>query len=137
VTARLGAGVKVVNGEVDLLVVEVVLEDNEALAISVGRSEKPLERVPGMCGTLLTRGNDEAGRVERDRLCERVNDDSHHRHEVHGLHDGMDRVVNVAVRWTEVQWRDAERVLDYLRRPAEPSMIPSLTSVIVGAWFNM
>jgi len=45
VAARLGAREKVANDEVDLLVVEVVLDHDEALAVGVSRSDERMEGV--------------------------------------------------------------------------------------------
>ena len=59
---------EVTYGEFGLLVVKVVLEEDEAHAVSVGRSEERLERVPGLCGALMAGRDGAVGRVERERL---------------------------------------------------------------------
>ena len=53
VAASIGAREEVTNGEVDLLVVEVVLEDDEVLAVGVSRSDKRMEGVLDLRGALL------------------------------------------------------------------------------------
>jgi len=82
------------------VVVEIVLEDEEAFAVGVGCSEERLECIPGLCSALLTRRDDEVGRVER----EYAGDGPHHGRDVHGLRDDIDAVAVITVRWMEVQW---------------------------------
>jgi len=100
VAARLGAREEVANGEVDLTVVEVVLEDDEAFAVGVVCGEERLKWVPDLCGALLTRRDDDVGRVGR----EYAGDGPHHGRDVHGLRDDIDAVAVITVRWMEVQW---------------------------------
>ena len=71
-----------------------MLDDDEALAVGVSRSDERLECVLGLCGALLARRDDEASRVERNWLRERSGDGPHHRREVHGCRDRTDAVVN-------------------------------------------
>jgi len=57
--------------------------------------------------------------------------------EVHGLCGDAGAVVNVAVRWTEVQWRDADRVLDNLPGPAQMSDDAFIGEAGHRAWFQV
>jgi len=73
--------VAIANGEVDMLVIEVVLEDDEVLAISVG-GDKRLESILGLRSTLLAGRNEAVNR---------------------GFRDGANAAVDVDVCWPEVQ----------------------------------